>query len=145
MGSNGSGNQVAHFPFAGIVVKLNAKAFGVFMCIPFDYLPHAILPRALTRSQGHKEPTGSGLYQKVTVHGPEGEGRETAIWRGSPPPTPPHNVGDLSERPPAELVAYGGSEFVIVSGNVAGRGGTQRPVNGYLFPHPSAGLHFEAW
>jgi hypothetical protein len=31
---------------------------------------------------------------EVTVHGPEGRG--TAIWRVSPPPTPPHNVADLS-------------------------------------------------
>jgi hypothetical protein len=31
----------------------------------------------------------------VTVHGPEG--RDTVIWRASPPPTPPHNVADLSE------------------------------------------------
>jgi hypothetical protein len=30
----------------------------------------------------------------VTVHGPKGRG--TAIWRVSPPPTPPHNVADLS-------------------------------------------------
>jgi hypothetical protein len=32
---------------------------------------------------------------RVTVHG-QGE-RGTAIWRVSPPPTPPHNVADLSE------------------------------------------------
>jgi hypothetical protein len=32
---------------------------------------------------------------KVTVHGQRERG--TAIWRVSPPPTPPHNVADLSE------------------------------------------------
>jgi hypothetical protein len=39
----------------------------------------------------------------ITVHGP-GE-RGTAIWRVSPPPTPPHNVAALSEPVVAELLA----------------------------------------
>jgi hypothetical protein len=35
------------------------------------------------------------LEAMVTVHGLEGQG--IAFWRVSPPPTPPHNVADLSE------------------------------------------------
>ena len=38
---------------------------------------------------------GRDVVQRVTVHGPEEWG--TAIQRVSPPPTPPHNVADLSE------------------------------------------------
>jgi hypothetical protein len=50
----------------------------------------------------------------VTVHGLEGQDR--AFWRVSPPPTPPHNVADLSE-------------FVVAKSFAATLrgGGTRRP------------------
>jgi serine/threonine protein kinase len=49
------------------------------------------------------DPVSMGDSHEVTVHG--SEGRDTAIWRVSPLPTPPHNVADLRELVPSRSSA----------------------------------------
>ena len=51
-------------------------------------------------------------------------GKDRAIWRVSPPPTPPHNVADLRESVASKPFA------ATLRG-----GGTSRLVNGYLFSY----------